>query len=58
MKRDDITPEMIMARFLLVFQSNKDLKIENDLIISASIYSGYHYIGLKNSYCEKTAFLK
>ena len=36
MKRDDITPEMIMARFLLVSQSNKDLKIENDLIISAS----------------------
>ena len=36
MKRDDITTEMIMARFLLVSQSNKDLKIENDLIISAS----------------------
>ena len=36
MKLDDITPEMIMARFLLVSQSNKDLKIENDLIISAS----------------------
>ena len=34
MKRDDITPEMIMARLLLVSQSNKDLKIENDLIIS------------------------
>ena len=36
MKRDDITPEMIMARFLLVSQSNKDLKNENDLIVSAS----------------------
>ena len=36
MKRDDITTEMIMARFLLVSQSNKDLKIKNDLIISAS----------------------
>ena len=57
MKRDDITLEMIMARFLLVSQSNKDLKIENDLIISAlstlDIMVGQ--IGLNNSYCEKTA---
>ena len=36
MHRKDITTEMIMARFLLVSQSKKDLEIENNLIISAS----------------------
>ena len=34
--RKDITTEMIMARFLLILQSKKELKIENYLIITAS----------------------
>ena len=36
MHRNDITTEMIMSRFLLVSQSKKELKIENNLIITAS----------------------
>jgi hypothetical protein len=36
MKRQDITTEMILAKFLLVAQSNRYLRIENNLIISAS----------------------
>jgi hypothetical protein len=36
MRRQDITTEMILAKFLLVAQSNRNLRIENNLIISAS----------------------
>ena len=36
MHRKEITTEMIMARFLLVSQSKKELKIENNLIITAN----------------------
>jgi hypothetical protein len=36
MRRQDITSEMILAKFLLVAQSNRILRIENNLIISAS----------------------
>jgi hypothetical protein len=36
MRRQDITTEMILAKFLLVAQSNPNLRIENNLIISAS----------------------
>jgi hypothetical protein len=36
MRRQDMTTEMILAKFLLVAQSNRNLRIENNLIISAS----------------------
>ncbi len=36
MRRQDLTTEMILAKFLLVAQSNRNLRIENNLIISAS----------------------
>ncbi len=35
MRRQDITKEMILAKFLLVAQPNRNLRIENNLIISA-----------------------
>jgi hypothetical protein len=37
MRRQDITTEMILAKFLLVAQSNRNLRIENNLIISAGL---------------------
>jgi hypothetical protein len=36
MRQQDISTEMILAKFLLVAQSNRNLRIENNLIISAS----------------------
>jgi hypothetical protein len=36
MRRQDITKEMILAKFLLVAQPNRNLRIENNLFISAS----------------------
>ena len=36
MRRQDLTTEMILAKFLLVAQSNRNLRIENNSIISAS----------------------
>jgi hypothetical protein len=36
MRKDDLKPELVMAKFLLVVQSNRNLKIENGLIVSAS----------------------
>jgi len=36
MRRQDMTTEMILAKFLFVAQSNRNLRIENNLIISAS----------------------
>jgi hypothetical protein len=35
MKRQDITTEMILAKFLLVAQSNRSLRIKNNFIFSS-----------------------
>jgi hypothetical protein len=35
MQRQDMTTEMILAKILLVAQSNRNLRIENNFIISA-----------------------
>ena len=37
MPRQEMTTELIMAKFLLTAQSKRDLQIENNLIISTSI---------------------
>jgi hypothetical protein len=40
MRRQDIKTEMILAKFLLVAQSNRNLRIENNLILSVtSLYT-------------------
>jgi hypothetical protein len=58
MRRQDITTEMILAKFLLVAQSNRNLRIENNLIISASsieeIVGGSYRLHIKQSIIQIT----